>query len=81
MLTIDRYTKAVLTVIALAVSILALRVLPSVPVAESQAKGEVPKAYGKAVGFDEGVWFEASDGTLRHFKLPESKVAVEITRK
>ena len=89
---VDRYTKAVLTVIALALSGLAAqawieRFTP--PAAEAQTatpKHEVslPRSWGKIVNFSNGnVLMESSDGTLRMVDLdgraPEyPKVKVQI---
>lgn len=76
----DRYTKAVLTVIAVALSVIAAR--PSLPAAEwmsplrplpahaqsAAAKYEVnvPRAWGKLVGFsNNNLLLEAPDQSLR----------------
>jgi hypothetical protein len=79
-MTADRYTKAVLTIIAVALVALAAR--PWLPEQDwlgalrpepAQAQGAVPKyevavpkAWGKLVGFsDNNLLLEAPDGTLR----------------
>ena len=73
-MTLDRYTKAVLTVIA--VALVALAVQPWAPLllgagrpdpaeAQTPAKYEVavPKAWGKFIGFSNGnLLLESSDG-------------------
>ena len=76
---IDRYTKAVLTIIALALVVLAVR--PYVPaslwpatlqVAPAQAQTDahreatIPKAWGKLVSYGSGnLYLEGSDKSLR----------------
>ena len=86
-MTVDRYSKGVLTVIAVALTMIAagLWLGParsiSVPgVAEAQTGPQyetvVPKASGKLVGYDSGnLLLEAVDGTLREVdvrgKAPE----------
>ncbi len=69
-MSIDRYTKIVLTAIALALSVLAGQAL--LPLAQvsstayAQVTRSVPKEWGKVVGFMPGlIFFEAADGTLR----------------
>jgi hypothetical protein len=91
----DRYTKIVLTVIAVALVALALNPWLStlaLPPAEAQsavAKYEVaiPKAWGKVLGYSGGgdVLLEDKDGVLRqvemHGKAPEyPKIKVYATR-
>jgi hypothetical protein len=80
---IDRYSKIVLTVIALALTVLALNpwlgtgagptvLAPRAVDAQTEAKYVVtiPKAWGKLVGFSDGnVLLEAPDGTLRDVDL------------
>jgi hypothetical protein len=88
----DRYTKVVLTVIAVALAGLAAHAwvdrlaLPSAEAQTAVPKYEVslPKAWGKIVNFSNGnVLMESSDGTLRMVdldgKAPEyPKVKVQI---
>ena len=77
-MTIDRYTKAVLTIIALALVVLAVR--PWVPTLLSAARPDpawaqittpkyeviVPKSWGKYIGFsNNNLLLEAPDQTLR----------------
>jgi hypothetical protein len=71
---LDRYTKVVLTVIAVALTALAAHAWLdriSLPVAEAQTatpKYEVhlPKAWGKIITFSNGNFLmESSDGTMR----------------
>ena len=91
----DRYTKIVLTVIAVALVAVALNpwlsplALPSAEAQSGVAKYEVmiPKAWGKVIGFSGGgdVLLEDKDGALRqvemHGKAPEfPKVKVYATR-
>lgn len=90
---LDRYTKVVLTVIAVALAGLAVHAwvdrlaLPSAEAQTSVPKhGEVslPRAWGKIVNFSNGnLLMESSDGTLRMVdlegKAPEyPKVKVQI---
>lgn len=76
---VDRYTKGVLTVIAIALGLIAAglwlgsppwlaRVNPTAAHAESGPQYEIaiPKAWGKLVGYGSGnLLLEAPDGTLR----------------
>ena len=78
-MTMDRYTKGVLTVIAAALTLIAAqlwvgserslnRMGPDTAWAQSGPQYEtvVPKAWGKLVGYDSGnLLLEAADGTLR----------------
>ena len=79
-MTVDRYTKGVLTVIAVALTVIAagLWLGPLGPqhwitepeVAETQTgppyETVIPKAWGKLVGYNSGnLLIEAADGTLR----------------
>lgn len=89
---VDRYTKSVLTVIAVALAALAGHAWSdrlAVPPAEaqtSQPKYEVglPRSWGKIINFSNGnLLMEASDGTLRLVDLdgksPEyPKVKVQV---
>lgn len=80
-MTVDRYTKGVLTVIAVALTMLAAGVWlgpqrsitgPGVAEAQTAAQYEavIPKAWGKLVGYGNGnLLLEASDGTLREVDL------------
>jgi hypothetical protein len=74
----DRYTKGILTVIAVALVLIAgglwlgrervARLSPTVAEAQTGPQYEtvVPKAWGKIIGYDSGnLLLEASDGTLR----------------
>ncbi|HUM16263.1 MAG TPA: hypothetical protein VL086_11290 [Candidatus Nitrosotalea sp.] len=69
----DRYVKALLTVIAVALVAIAANLWisqtrPSVAVAETPAKYDVsvPRAWGKLVGFsNNNLLLESSDGILR----------------
>ncbi|OLC16127.1 MAG: hypothetical protein AUH29_05850 [Candidatus Rokubacteria bacterium 13_1_40CM_69_27] len=78
-MTVDRYLKAVLTVIAVALVAIAvtpwLRLVAPAPAGAADAPYEltVPKAWGRLVGYSDGnLLLETSDGSLR---------AVEITGK
>ncbi|HEV8307822.1 MAG TPA: hypothetical protein VGW35_09140 [Methylomirabilota bacterium] len=78
---LDRYTKAVLTIIALALSVIALNpwiapgrwlraLAPDAAAAQRRKETTVPTAWGKLVGFSDGYGlFEATDGTLRQVGL------------
>ena len=86
-MTVDRYTKGVLTVIAVALTLIAADLwlgpqhrISEPRVAEAQTGPQyetvVPKAWGKLVGYDSGnLLLEAPDGTLREVdvrgKAPE----------
>lgn len=67
-MSIDRYTKVILTVIAVALAALAVQQWAPTPVASAQttaAKYEVvvPKAWGKFVGFsNNNLLLESSEG-------------------
>jgi hypothetical protein len=89
---LDRYTRGVLTVIALALSVLALTpwVRPIWVIgalgpgpAEAQRRKEiaVPAAWGKPVGYSDGYGlFEAPDGTLRQVGLETGRIAAVTKR-
>ncbi len=78
---LDHYTKAILTVIALALLAVVVRPLVGVPRVEATLgdllkdspglTGEkvtvtIPRAWGRFVGlFDHKLYFEAADGTIR----------------
>jgi len=75
---IDRYVKVVLTIIAAALTLIALNPwLPALrlPPAEAQSQGPgytltLPKAWGKIIGYSTGnLLLEAADGTLREADL------------
>ena len=84
-MTVDRYTKVVLTVIAGALSLIAAgqwlgpdRLAPGPALAQSgpQHVLVIPKAWGKLINYDSGnLLLEAADGTLREVdvrgKAPE----------
>jgi hypothetical protein len=84
-MTIDGYTKTVLTVIAVILTVIALNswttpqsLLRAVRLQSAEAQipkeASVPKAWGKVVGFNPGlVFFESSDGTLRAVSLYDEK--------
>ena len=76
----DRYTKIVLTVLAVALMAVAAnpwiaphgwRAAMTIGAAEAQQPAvSIPKNFGKVVGFsDEYIFLEASDGTLRRVKI------------
>src|SRR5574341_133241 len=83
-MTIDRYTKGVLSVIAVALTLIALnswlaaslwhQVLGAAP-AEAQGSGPqyettIPRAWGKVIGYSPGnVLLEAPDGALREVDI------------
>jgi hypothetical protein len=89
---VDRYTKLVLTLIAVALTLLAVHAwrdrlaLPSAEAQTATPKHDValPKAWGKILNFSNGnLLMEATDGTLRvvdlEGKAPEyPKVKVQI---
>lgn len=92
-MTIDRYTKAVLTLIGAALTLIALNlwVAPERGLAPRAAEAQgrrmtLPKAWGKAVGFIPGhVYLENEGGTIRLVNLgatgsPIGAVVVEIDR-
>ncbi len=76
-MTLDRNTKVTLTVIALALAVLAVRpwlaaqgwlqaIGPRAAEAQRRKEISLPASWGKVVGFSDGyALFEASDGTLR----------------
>lgn len=72
-MTPDRYTKAVLTLIAAALTMVALSLWlgPERGLAPGAAEAQgrrltIPKAWGKAVGFIPGhVYLEGENGTIR----------------
>lgn len=93
---IDRYTKALLTLIALALAAIAVnpwlaagRWAPLVRPGGAEAQGvrqiAVPKDWGKAVGFIPGyAYLEAADGTIRLVSIasePVGHAALVIVRK
>ncbi len=92
-MTLDPYTKAVLTVIALALSAIALnpwvapeRLLRALgpDTAEAQRRKEIsiPAAWGKVVGYSDGYGLlEAADGTLRQVGLGTGSVTGVTKRK
>ena len=73
----DRYLRTVLTVIAVALSAIALNAwMTTMPLSRAEAQGaqyevSVPKAWGKVIGFSGGgdVLLEDSDGTLRQVEM------------
>jgi len=74
---LDRYTKAVLTAIALALAAIAIHPWVAPGPAEAQRRKEIslPAGWGKVVGFSDGYGlFEASDGTLRLVGLGSGSV-------
>ena len=93
---IDRYTKALLTLIALALAVIAVtpwlgaaRWSPALRPGNAEAQAArhiaVPKDWGKAVGFIPGyAYLEAADGTIRLVSIasePVGHAALVITRK
>jgi hypothetical protein len=73
----DRYLRTVLTVIAVALSAIALNAwMTTMPLSRAEAQSaqyevSVPKAWGKVVGFSGGgdVLLEDSEGTLRQVEM------------
>ena len=92
-MTLDRYTRVTLTVIALALGVIALRpwmacdrwlqtIAPQAAEAQRRKEIAVPAAWGKVVGFSDGyALFEASDGTLRQVGLGSGTVTGLARRK
>ena len=92
--TIDRYTKALLTLIGAALTMIALNLWvgpqrwlePRAAEAQPGRHITAPKAWGKAVGFIAGhVYLEAENGTIRLVNIggttgPIGGVVLEITR-
>ena len=83
-MAVDRYTKVVLTVLALALVVLALHSWPAPPralpllgvraaeaeTAQPQFEITIPKAWGKVVGYSPGnLLLEAPDGSLREVDI------------
>jgi hypothetical protein len=83
-MTIDRYTKGVLTIIAIALTFIALNLWLAPPPwfqtlgatpAEAQGSGpqfetSIPRAWGKVIGYSPGnVLLEAPDGSLREVDI------------
>jgi hypothetical protein len=78
-MAIDRYTKVVLTVIALALGVIAFRpwvgpeaLTPAPALAQSgpQYTLTIPRAWGKVVDYDSGnLLLEGADGTLREVDI------------
>ncbi len=82
-MTVDRYTKGVLTVIAVALTMIAAGfwigpqdwtawMSPRIALAQTGPQYEhvIPKAWGKLVGYDSGnLLLEAADGTLREVDM------------
>jgi hypothetical protein len=89
---LDRYTRGALTVIALALSVMALtpwvdptRVAgalgPGPAEAQRRKETAVPAAWGKLVGYSDGYGlFEAPDGTLRQVGLKTGSIAALTKR-
>jgi hypothetical protein len=90
----DRYTKTVLTVIALLLVLIAVRPwIDPVALAPAPAQAQsgpqytiaIPKAWGKVINYDSGnLLLEAADGTLREVdvrgKAPEyPRIKSQIT--
>ncbi|HEV8643580.1 MAG TPA: hypothetical protein VGV13_21090 [Methylomirabilota bacterium] len=72
-MTLDRYLKAVLTVIAVALVAIAvtpwLQLVVPAP-AEAQPELNVPKAWGRLVGYSDGnLLLETPDGSLRVIEI------------
>ena len=83
-MTVDRYTKGVLTIIATALTLIALSSWSGSPLrrdifglAPAEAQGSsplfentIPKAWGKVIGYSPGnVLLEAPDGALREVDI------------
>ena len=82
---LDAYTKAVLTVIALALAALTAQpwlqrvTMSSAEAQEPRYVVTIPKAWGKIIGFsNNNVLLEASDGTLRSVDLEAKTEAQRI---
>ncbi len=83
-MTVDRYTKGVLSIIASALALIALnlwapsrpspQILGAAP-AEAQGSGPqfentIPRAWGKVIGYSPGnILLEAPDGSLREVDI------------
>ena len=94
---LDRYTKTVLTAIAIALSLLVVRSFfgPEVAIGGGYQPGavappsvsETPKAWGRLVGTGTGwnqlpvLYFEAQDGTIRTAIAPGLCAECRIVRK
>ncbi len=90
---IDRYTKALLTLIALALAVIAVNpwlaaarwpqaLRPGRAEAQAVRQIAVPRAWGKAVGFIPGfTYLEAEDGTIRLVNIAVGHAVLVITRK
>jgi len=87
--TVDRYTKIVLTIAALALTLLAARpflLRPSDAIAQMlippERSNTAPKSYGKPVGFvGSTVWFEEeATGTLRLLDFDKGRFLIVISR-
>ena len=73
----DRYLRTVLTVIAVALSAIALNAwMTTMPLSRAEAQGaqyevSIPKAWGKLIGFSGGgdILLEDSEGTLRQVEM------------
>ena len=81
---IDRYTKVMLTVIALALAAIASRPwgqLAWPTSAEAQAEFALPKAWGRLVTVYNMEWFfEAADGAIRVYRA-DTRAVVTYPRK